>query len=60
MSATITEDNLPNFIKKYEEAVNHKMTKFTFEGDMVATTYAKYVIEYMKPDHEPKLWTGNQ
>jgi len=60
MSATITEGNYENFKKKFEEASKHKMTKFMFEGEMISTTYAKYVVEHMEPDYEPKLWTENK
>lgn len=42
----ITEKNFEEFKKLYEIAVEAKEETFIFEGQVIATHYAKYVIEY--------------
>ncbi len=54
----ITEENLPRFIDAHKKAVNADLEQFTFDGEFVLTTYAKYVIEYMNPQREPEPWMG--
>ena len=34
---------------RYEQAVRDKEETFTFEGNELLTSYAKYLLEYLKP-----------
>jgi len=43
----IGSDNLEDFKKLYDEAVKSDSKYFVYEGQMVLTAYAKYVIEYL-------------
>ena len=55
----VNERNLSAFKKAHAKAVKADLDSFTFEGQQVNTQYAKYVIEYLDPEYEPKLWTDN-
>jgi hypothetical protein len=34
--------------KAYDKAVSEGKTQFTYEGEEVLTSYAKYLLEYLK------------
>lgn len=44
---SIGPENLDDFKKLYEEAVKTDSKYFVYEGQLVLTAYAKYVIEYL-------------
>jgi hypothetical protein len=44
---TITLENLEDFKKLYDEAIKSDSKYFEYEGQLVLTHYAKYVIEYL-------------
>ena len=33
----------------YDEAVKYKKEQFPFEGEILLVSYAKYLLEYLKP-----------
>jgi hypothetical protein len=43
-----------SFKKAYEEAVKENKTQFKFEKRNILTSYAKYILEYLKDLYEPK------
>ena len=40
--------NINKLQKKYDDAVKNKIDVFMYEGSEVLTTYAKYLLEYLK------------
>jgi hypothetical protein len=38
--------------KEYENAIQNNITIFTFEGNEYLTSYAKYMVEYLKTKFE--------
>jgi hypothetical protein len=40
--------NINKLQKKYDNAVKNKVDVFMYEGKEVLTTYAKYLLEYLK------------
>ena len=47
-------DNLEEFKKLYDEAIKSDSKYFVYEGQMVLTHYAKYVIEYLTSQKDKK------
>lgn len=43
----LTEENYPEFKALYTKAVDEGAETFEFEGQLILTTYAKYVVEYL-------------
>jgi len=44
----ITLADLPNLKKKWKKAITEKQIAFTYKGQPVLVTYAKYLIEYLE------------
>jgi hypothetical protein len=47
-NVNFTPDKLQQLIKEYENAVKLGKESFVFEGSELLTSYAKYLIEYLK------------
>ena len=47
MSKTINI-NIKILQKKYDKAVKDNLYSFTYDGAEILTTYAKYLLEYLK------------
>ena len=47
MSKTVNI-NLNKLQKKYDNAVKNKIDVFIYDGNEILTTYAKYLLEYLK------------
>ena len=45
---SISLENFKEFEKEYELALKEKKDSFLFKGEEILTTYARYVIEYLK------------
>jgi hypothetical protein len=43
-----TREKLKRLVAAHAEAVRTSKTEFTFEGNEFVTSYAKYLIEYLK------------
>jgi hypothetical protein len=43
-----TRPRLEALKKRYQEAVESKAENFTFDGHLILTDYAKYMIEYLE------------
>ena len=54
MSNTIsfTPESFKNFKSDYNSAVENNQEMFVFDGNDFLTSYAKYVIEYLKTKFE--------
>lgn len=54
MSNTISfnQESFKNFKKEYNLAVENNQEMFVFDGNDFLTSYAKYVIEYLKTKFE--------
>lgn len=54
MSNTISfnQESFKNFKKEYNSAVKNNQEMFVFDGNDFLTSYAKYVIEYLKTKFE--------
>ena len=54
MSNTISfnQESFKNFKSEYNSAVENKLEMFVFEGNEFLTSYAKYVVEYLKSKFE--------
>jgi hypothetical protein len=54
MSNTVsfTPESFKKFKLKYKSAVENNQEMFVFEGNDFLTSYAKYVIEYIKTKFE--------
>jgi|APGre2960657373_1045057.scaffolds.fasta_scaffold234715_1 hypothetical protein len=54
MSNTISfnQESFKNFNTEYNFAVENKVEIFTFEGHEFLTSYAKYMLEYLRPKFE--------
>jgi hypothetical protein len=44
----VTVDDLPELSRAYNKAVADKRDRFTYNGNEILTSYAKYLIEYLK------------
>ena len=44
--SNLTETELTEFIKRYEETLNSNSTNFDFNGYKVTTTFASYILKY--------------
>jgi hypothetical protein len=44
----INRNSINKLQKKYDDAVKNKIDVFMYEGSEVLTTYAKYLLEYLK------------
>ena len=40
--------NINKLQKKYDDAVKNKIDVFTYDGAEILTSYAKYLLEYLK------------
>lgn len=47
MSKTVNI-NINKLQKKYDNAVKNNIDVFTYDGAEILTTYAKYLLEYLK------------
>ena len=47
----ITRENYDEVKKQYGQAISDGKDTFTFEGQEVLTTYAKYVVQYIENTH---------
>jgi hypothetical protein len=45
---TTMKININKLQKKYDDAVKNKIDVFMYEGSEILTTYAKYLLEYLK------------
>lgn len=46
-------DELPQLKRAYNKAVKENKTEFTFKGNVLLVSYAKYVIEYFESLKKP-------
>ena len=53
--AELTKDNLKNFIEAYDKAIEEDLKYFTFEGEQVLVTYAKYLLQYINENLKTKI-----
>ena len=44
----INRNSINKLQKKYDDAVKNKIDVFMYKGSEVLTTYAKYLLEYLK------------
>jgi hypothetical protein len=47
MSKTVNI-NINKLQKKYDNAVKNEIDVFTYDGNEILTSYAKYLLEYLK------------
>ena len=47
MSKTVNI-NINKLQKKYDDAVKNKIDVFIYDGNEILTSYAKYLLEYLK------------
>jgi hypothetical protein len=47
-----TEESFKRFKKAYEDASSEGKEQFTFEGNDVLVSYAKYLIQYVESNHK--------
>lgn len=47
MQNRVTLKDLPSLTKAYNKAVKEGKTQFTYKGNELLVSYAKYLIEYM-------------
>ena len=40
--------NIDRLQKKYDDAVKNKIDVFKYDGNEILTSYAKYLLEYLK------------
>lgn len=52
MTLSFNQPTYTRFKKVYTSAVRNNIEVFEFEGHEFLTAYAKYVIEYLKPNFE--------
>ncbi len=45
---TVRRSDLKALKTAYRTALNNKQEQFTFQGSVLVTNYAKYLIEYME------------
>ena len=45
-------DDYPLLKQAYDRAVADNKQSFEFQGNTLVTEFAKYVLEYLKPQHE--------
>jgi hypothetical protein len=53
--AELTKDNLKSFIEAYDKAIEDDLKYFTFEGEQVLVTYAKYLLQYINENLKTKI-----
>lgn len=46
--AAITLEDLPSLKKAYEQAKKDNKEQFTYKGNEILVSYAKYLVEYME------------
>ena len=53
---SLSLENLEQFEKAYELALKEKKDSFIFKEEEILTTYARYVIEYLKNVKKTVKW----
>lgn len=48
VEASVSKEELPEFKKEYEKALEDGKENFIWKGSEVFTGYAKYLIEYLE------------
>jgi hypothetical protein len=48
----INKDSYKELKRLYNQAVANQVDSFTFMGKVVLVSYAKYLLEYLKPNFE--------
>jgi|GEM_PF-6488890 len=52
MRELFNQNKFEEFEAAYNKAVEENKTEFTFDGNTVLVTYAKYLIEYLSNTYE--------
>lgn len=51
-SLSVNKDTYIRLKKEYDNSVKNNISVFLFDGHELLTEYAKYLIEYLKPNFE--------
>ena len=51
-SLSVNKDTYVRLKNEYNKSVKNNITVFIFDGHELLTEYAKYLIEYLKPNFE--------
>lgn len=49
IKTTFDKSRYEKLKKCYNQAIKNKKEQFPFEGEMLLVSYAKYLLEYIKP-----------
>ena len=52
----ITEIDIDKLQKKYDDATRDNIDVFKYEGNEILTSYAKYLLEYLKQKRKGVSW----